>query len=117
MTLAANIDKKAGRFVPILVAAALSSLATTWALKTPETSRKAAMLPAVQAQAKKVPHLLDVAGCQTARARVATELVKDSEHGRDVDLSDIPNCPTLKPTKKAAAQPTSVYENVPKLPS
>lgn len=90
----ASIDQKASRAVPILVAIALSSLATTWALNTPELSKKAETAQVLET--KVIPKLKDAAGCQTARARVATNLAKASEKGHDIDLTDIPNCPLAK---------------------
>lgn len=96
------IDSKASKVAPILLAAAVSSLITSWALKTPELGRKAEALQIVET--KEIPHLKDVAGCQTARARVATNLANASEQGANINLAKIPNCPLL-PGKALKPEP------------
>lgn len=49
-----------------------------------------------------IPKIKSVAGCQTVRAEVATQVAEGAEAGANVDVSQIPNCPKL-PTKKIAA--------------
>ncbi len=89
----ALIDNKASKATPYLLVAAVSAIITSWALKTPELGQKADKLQVEET--KVIPHLKDVAGCQTARARVATKLANASEQGANINLSKIPNCPLL----------------------
>lgn len=95
------IDQKASKVVPILLAAAVSSLITSWALKTPELGRKAEKLQVVETH--DIPKLKSIAGCQTLRANTATTLAKASEKGADVNLAAIPNCASLKPIPRVPA--------------
>lgn len=94
----AKIDQAISKRIPLLLVAVFSSLATSWFYKTPELHQKEQQLEVVER--KEIPKLKDIAGCQTARARIATRLADDSEHGWNVDLSNIPNCPL--PPKLAA---------------
>lgn len=54
----------------------------------------------VQVQTKEVPKLKAIAGCQETRAKIATTEAVKSEHGADIDLRAIPNCPSLIKPKK-----------------
>lgn len=100
---ATRIDGTISKMSPMLLAAALSSLATSWFYQTPRLHQKEQRLEVVEQ--KIVPHLQDVAGCQTVRARVATSLAQASENGASVDLTDIPHCPL--PPKMAAEKKAS----------
>ena len=115
MTMATNLDRKASKIAPILLAMAVSSLATSWALKTPYLHKRADH--ATVLEKKVIPQLKDVAGCQQQRARVATSLAKASENGRDIDLGAIPNCPAIKPVPKVVVPPAQPSVNAQKLPS
>lgn len=98
---ATRVESAISKRLPILLAMAISSLGTSWFYKTPELSQKAERLEVVEQ--KVIPKLRDVAGCQTQRARVATQQAVQSESGADVHLEDIPHCPLLPKTQPKAS--------------
>lgn len=92
--MAANLDSKATKWTGRAALVLAGWLACSGWYGTLTLHQKATKLAHVEAV--EVPKLKSVAGCQAARADKASREAKASEAGDDVDLSKIPNCPSIK---------------------
>lgn len=62
-----------------------------------QLGQKAAALK--KEQTEEIPKLKAIAGCQTVRGNVAIDVVVNSKKGTAIDLSAVPDCPTLPVAK------------------
>lgn len=99
------IDQKANKWSGFLAVLVVVSLGTSWALKTPELSKKADELPKVEAQAAAVPMLkknLAVVLCERGLARQAAGQAVAAANDNSVPLPDLAavkhdGCPKAPP--------------------
>lgn len=119
--IATTINQKASVVARYLLVAAVSSLATSWALKTPELHRQSETLhvvetktlPAVTKQLAQTKTQLAQTQCDKAKAvRVAVQgILADQKSDVDApDWSDLKACPKVVPAK-----PIPISALVPKI--
>lgn len=100
-----TIDQKATKWSWVPALCVVVSLGTSWALKTPELSKKAEELPKAQAQAAVVPMLkknLAVVLCERGLARQAAGQAVAAANDDSVPLPDLTaahhdGCPKAPP--------------------